>query len=50
MKSILYTPPYSILFGRISFEKPYPKSKETESALIKDINDSFYEGFNLDIN
>lgn len=39
MNKILYTPPYSILFGRISLEKQKPKKME--------INNDFYEGFGI---
>ena len=45
MKNILYTPPYSILFGRINIEK----SKEKELKLIN-INELFYEGFGFKLN
>lgn len=47
MKDILYTPPYSILFGRINIEKP--KVEEVKYKFMKDINEIFYEGFGIDI-
>lgn len=43
MHTIIYTPPYLILFGRISFEKP--KIKDDKYKFMKDINQSFYDGF-----
>ena len=52
MKEILYTPPYSILFGRIiirrintseSTSKKEPKYKQEE------ITDEFYDGFGIDL-
>ena len=45
IESILYTHPYSILFGRLSLE--YPKIKENDciNPSLNDINDQFYEGF-----
>ena len=48
MNEILYTPPYSILFGRISIEIPKPKPKpkqEEEPGNRKDIDNDFYSGF-----
>ena len=36
MKEILYSPEYSILFGRINIEKP--KIKEEKNTNIKEIN------------
>ncbi|KAK8897434.1 hypothetical protein M9Y10_015382 [Tritrichomonas musculus] len=45
MKNILYTPPYSILFGRISIEK----TKTNIKARQKSINELFYEGFGIEI-
>ena len=44
VEAILYTPPYSILFGRINWKKPIQKSKENQNFL-KGINELFYEGF-----
>lgn len=41
MNEILYTKPYYIFFGRI-------KSNE-QSSVLNNINDSFYEGFDIDI-
>ena len=41
MKQILYTPPYPILFGRISIAKP---KKKVESKQVP-IDESFYDGF-----
>lgn len=46
MSSILYTYPYPILFGRIYIKK----KKKTSEKLMNNINESFYEGFGLDIN
>lgn len=43
MKSVLYSYPYYILYGRICTSKP--KKQENNHLLLKDINESFYEGF-----
>ena len=43
--SILYTPPYSILFGRILIEKE-DAIKESNSS-INNIDDSFYNGLQI---
>ena len=43
MKDIIYTPPYSILFGRINIEKP----KECLNQNLHNINEFFYAGFTL---
>ncbi|KAK8845103.1 hypothetical protein M9Y10_021283 [Tritrichomonas musculus] len=50
-ENILYTYPYSILFGRISNFKPKPKPKPKEVFYknMKDINNIFYEGFGIKI-
>lgn len=48
-ENILYTYPYSILFGRISNFKPKPKPKEVFYKNMKDINNIFYEGFGIEI-
>lgn len=45
MEIILYTPPYSILFGRISIEK----KKTNLETKQKPINEIFYEGFGIEI-
>lgn len=45
MKDILYKPPYSILFGRISIEVP----RATNTSKKIDINDEFYLGLGTDI-
>lgn len=44
MNSILDRPPYLILFGHISFQKP----KSVENKDIKEINQDFYDGFYID--
>lgn len=46
MKDILYTQPYSILFGRITIGK---KVKEEISFQARDINSQFYVGFGIDL-
>ncbi|KAK8836320.1 hypothetical protein M9Y10_039655 [Tritrichomonas musculus] len=46
MNEIIYTPPYHILFGRISITKP--KQKKERNPNKKEINELFYEGFGLD--
>ena len=43
MCSILFTPPYLILFGRIRTRQ----KKKKRNSDIKNINHSFYEGFNI---
>ena len=43
MNRILYTQPYSILFGRIMIQKPKLKF----NSVLKDINDDFYQGFDI---
>ena len=43
---ILYTPPYSILFGRISIEKQKESFIESDNPNQKETNELFYEGFN----
>lgn len=45
MNSILYTPPYNILFGRINIEKTKPVDEIDTN--LENINDLFYEGFNI---
>lgn len=53
MKNILYTPPYSILFGRISIFSPKTKSEDNRNSTEnnnqnqRQINESFYEGFGI---
>ena len=47
MESIIYTPPYNILFGRIKIDKPKPITNEYPYR--KDINKLFYEGFGIEI-
>ena len=44
MTNILYTPPYPILFGRISIVKPKEETKSTQIA----IDQSFYDGFGFE--
>lgn len=45
MNSILYTPPYNILFGRINIEKTKPVDEIDTN--LENINDLFYEGFDI---
>ena len=45
MDKILYTPPYCILFGRISIEKS--KTSENLKQIIPKINEDFYKGFEI---
>ncbi|KAK8835009.1 hypothetical protein M9Y10_020614 [Tritrichomonas musculus] len=45
MKSILYTPPYSILFGRIRLHQ----NALTVTRIKENINEEFYKGFGLAI-
>ena len=40
---IIYTPPYSFLFGRVILEKSKNKLQRTDK-FKKDINELFYEG------
>ena len=47
MMEIIYTPPYSILFGRMSFKKPKLEKNEYKKNL-PNINELFYEGLDLD--
>ena len=47
METILYTHPYSILFGRINIEKTRFHQMEDSKSKKIDINESFYEGFGL---
>ena len=47
IESIIYTPPYNILFGRIRINKQKPIKKEYLHQ--KDINELFYEGFGIEI-
>lgn len=47
IEKILYTPPYSFLFGRIDIRKPKPKVMEILYPNAKEINEIFYEGFGL---
>ncbi|KAK8842216.1 hypothetical protein M9Y10_026447 [Tritrichomonas musculus] len=47
IESIIYTPPYNILFGRIRINKSKPIKKEYLHQ--KDINELFYEGFGIEI-
>ncbi|KAK8857623.1 hypothetical protein M9Y10_016029 [Tritrichomonas musculus] len=44
MKSILYTPPYNILFGRINISLLKNRSNNITNGNLPDINESFYEG------
>lgn len=44
MENVLYTPPYCILFGRINIEKI--KGNENQ---IREINDQFYKGFDIEL-
>lgn len=46
MENILYTKPYSILFGRISIEKSKAEFNERNST-EKNVDQSFFEGFGL---
>ncbi|KAK8900151.1 hypothetical protein M9Y10_002474 [Tritrichomonas musculus] len=46
MNEIIYTPPYPILFGRISISKF--KQKEEVNPNMKEINELFYEGLGLE--
>lgn len=46
MKDIVYTPPYPILFGRISLTELKPKEKINRNQ--KEINELFYEGLDLE--
>ncbi|KAK8849255.1 hypothetical protein M9Y10_018622 [Tritrichomonas musculus] len=51
METILYMPPYSILFGRIDLNIPKTKPKPPVFyRQMKSINKLFYEGFGIDIN
>ena len=43
MNDILFTPPYPILFGRVSIAKPKEKVKSKQIPIDK----SFYEGFGI---
>ena len=43
--SLLYTPPYSILFGRINIEKPKNSSQKQNPDKV---NNLFYDGLQLD--
>ena len=47
MEKILFTPPYPILFGRISIKKPKQKRIVSYYPFIKDINELFYEGLGI---
>ena len=47
IESVLCTPPYSILFGRISLKKSNQIKEINQS--IKNCNEMFYRGFDLDI-
>ena len=47
MESIIYTPPYNILFGRIKIDKQ--NSTKKEYLYRKNINELFYEGFGIEI-
>ncbi|KAK8865333.1 hypothetical protein M9Y10_010874 [Tritrichomonas musculus] len=47
MKTMLYTPPYNILFGRMSLKRQLPKKKKKIYSFQKEINELFYEGFSL---
>ncbi|KAK8899320.1 hypothetical protein M9Y10_001633 [Tritrichomonas musculus] len=49
METILYTPPYSILFGRINQESKNKEKIETKNIILRDINELFYEGFGYDV-
>ena len=46
MYDIIYTPPYPILFGRISISKR--NQKVEQSPYKKEINELFYEGLGLE--
>ncbi|KAK8896822.1 hypothetical protein M9Y10_014743 [Tritrichomonas musculus] len=46
MNDIIYTPPYPILFGRISISKR--NQKVEQSPYKKEINELFYEGLGLE--
>ena len=52
MEVILLKPPYIILFGRISIEKPTqkPKQQVNNDHIKKDLNEDFYEGLMIDWN
>ncbi|KAK8840395.1 hypothetical protein M9Y10_030956 [Tritrichomonas musculus] len=43
----IYKPPYSILFGRISIEKSSFKDKRVTSCCLRNINEMFYEGLQI---
>lgn len=47
IQDMIYTPPYSILFGRINIKKSMKKEKN--KTTLKDCNKLFYQGFELDI-
>ena len=44
LKSIIYTPPYHILFGRINIHKPIEQKNKISNPFMN-INCFFYEGF-----
>lgn len=45
MSDIIYTPPYSILFGRIDIDKT--EQNEKINPKKQNINNEFYEGFGI---
>lgn len=47
LEEIIYSPPYSILFGRININKP--KSNDNKKEKGVENNELFYEGFELSI-
>lgn len=49
MNSILYKPPYLILFGRIQINKKIPEHLISSNKIISDINNEFYNGFDINI-
>lgn len=47
IEEMIYKPPYSILFGRISIENPNLKDKRVTSCCLRNINELFYEGLQI---
>lgn len=45
MRKILYMPPYSILFGHISLDKPKLEKNKDDNKFKKNIDNYFYDGF-----
>ena len=47
MRTILYTPPYPVLFGRLSIEKKKKeRTQDNSKSSIPNINQTFHEAFN----